>query len=258
MQCLASSPPPDRGSRHDGRGRRAWRLPRVAVAALCAALSVALSAPGALGAGAGFRDWISLRDQGVVKQDFDFSCGLAALATVLGQQLGIAVTEAELLQQLGLPAERLRGGSALSAEDVALINRGVSMATLSTLARGYSLAPVAVAVSMEQLAQLRVPAIAYVEVQGEPHFTVIRGLGPTGQVQVADPSWGNRLFSAQAFARLFVTDQAAGRGRLLLLSGAARAPQGAGFGITRGLPVLQSPPAPAALPALSPVGWLPR
>lgn len=203
-------------------------------------LHVLLLASLALGASAGeFSSWVELRDRGVVRQANDFSCGLAALATVLGQQFGIRATEAELLETLGLGPEQLAALEQLAPEDIERINRGVSMATLSQLAAGFGVHAVGVSVSMEQLMRLRTPAIAYVEAQGEAHFTVIRGIGGDGQVQLADPSWGNRLLSRHAFARMFL-DTETGRGKLLLLAGDADARSW--FGISRGLPVLQAPP----------------
>jgi predicted double-glycine peptidase len=203
-------------------------------------LHVLLLASLALGASADeFSSWVELRDRGVVRQANDFSCGLAALATVLGQQFGIRATEADLLETLGLGPKQLAAAEQLGPEAIERINRGVSMATLSELAAGFGVRALGVSVSMEQLTRLRAPAIAYIEAQGEAHFTVIRGIGGDGQVQLADPSWGNRLLSRQAFAHMFL-DAETGRGKLLLLASKDNARSW--FGISRGLPVLQAPP----------------
>jgi len=198
-----------------------------------------------------FSSWVALRDQGVVRQRYDFSCGLAALATLLGQQFGIATSETALLQRMGLGPERLASPDTLDTAAIERINRGVSMAGLAALADEFGLRALGVAVNMEQLRQLRVPAIAHVRAQGEPHFTVIRGIGRGGQVQVADPSWGNRLFSAADFAQMFL-DGGTGRGRLLLLSSPSPSPSRSApdagatgalpaFGVTRARPVVQHP-----------------
>ena len=34
------------------------------------------------------RSWKAMRDQGIVKQDLDYSCGAASIATLLNQQYG--------------------------------------------------------------------------------------------------------------------------------------------------------------------------
>ncbi|MFU8766006.1 MAG: hypothetical protein ACNA7T_15865, partial [Haliea sp.] len=44
-----------------------------------------------------FTNWVTLRDAGLVRQERDFSCGVAALATYLTYYLQHPVTEGELL-----------------------------------------------------------------------------------------------------------------------------------------------------------------
>ncbi len=44
------------------------------------------------------KSWKTLRDFQVVKQDLDYSCGAASLATVLNEHYGLSVTEEEILK----------------------------------------------------------------------------------------------------------------------------------------------------------------
>ena len=44
------------------------------------------------------KSWKTLRDNRIVKQDLDFSCGAAALATLLNEFYGQNVTEENLLK----------------------------------------------------------------------------------------------------------------------------------------------------------------
>lgn len=46
------------------------------------------------------RSWKTLRNQRVVKQNLDYSCGAASLATLLNEFYGQSLTEKELLQAL--------------------------------------------------------------------------------------------------------------------------------------------------------------
>lgn len=46
------------------------------------------------------KSWKDLRDTRVVKQDLDYSCGAASLATILNGFYGRSVTEAELLKAM--------------------------------------------------------------------------------------------------------------------------------------------------------------
>ena len=46
------------------------------------------------------KNWKSIRDEGIVKQNLDFSCGAAGLATILNQFYGQSISEQELLTVL--------------------------------------------------------------------------------------------------------------------------------------------------------------
>ncbi|MFN2289350.1 MAG: C39 family peptidase [Chromatocurvus sp.] len=171
-----------------------------------------------------FRDWKTRRDQGVVRQERDFSCGVAAMATLLTYYFERPVSEEQLLARLDLPdpdvlTDAISGAGVTQQERerlLALQERGVSLAMLAGLAREYGLVAKGIKISPALLSRLSVPAIAYVEPRGEPHFTLIRGVDGYGNVQVADPSWGNRRFPAADFARVFVPPGAVS-GRLLIV-----------------------------------------
>ena len=78
------------------------------------------------------RTMIDLRDEGLVRQRFDFSCGAAALATILRYGLGENVTERQILDELFdlLPEE----------EEAIRRSTGFSLLDLQRVAqaRGYS------------------------------------------------------------------------------------------------------------------------
>lgn len=218
-----------------------------------AVVSIALVGCVSVSAGAseetdrGFRHWTALRDQEVIRQEYDFSCGLAALATVLTYYFERPVTEAQLLDQLELPdsqslARQLEREGLPPTERErlqSLRESGVSLALLARLARTHGLRARGVSLRPAALSRLSMPAIAYVEPGGAPHFTLIRGVGQRGQVQVADPSWGNRLFTADDFARIFAPRGAQNGRLLLLLPGDAASPAGDWFRIDRPQPLLQ-------------------
>lgn len=163
-----------------------------------------------------FQDWLQLRDDGVVRQQRDFSCGLAALATLLELQFGLAVSEQSLLEELLLIDER----------DVA--NAGVSFAALVALANQRSIHGFGVSVNYTTLRKLRQPAIVALSVNGRDHFSVLKRIDETGNVWLADPSWGNRRLAEWQFAPMFLfpSDKGVGRnsgGRLLLFQATTQA-----------------------------------
>ena len=132
-----------------------------------------------------------LRDRYVVKQALDYSCGAAALATLLIFYYGDMTSEAEILtmlkdqltpEELAIKAER--GFSLLDLKKVAL-KKGYRAA-------GFKLTP-------QQLMRLVAPVIVFVEPQGYKHFSVLRGM-QHGMVYLADPARGNLRMRIDQFA----------------------------------------------------------
>lgn len=87
------------------------------------------------------KTWKDLRDEHIVKQDLDYSCGAASVATIMNGFYGLNVTEAALLDDM-------EADGAASFQD------------LAEVAQAYGLKGVGVALNFEQLRQLKVPAIA--------------------------------------------------------------------------------------------------
>jgi hypothetical protein len=142
-----------------------------------------------------------LRDQGLVKQRFDYSCGAAALATVLRYGFGEEVTERKILDELFdlLPEDqealrREEGFSLLDLQRVAQA-RGYK-------AQGFRLAP-------EFLAKLGGPVIVFIEPFGYKHFAILRGVRGD-RVYLADPSRGNIRMPAYRFLDSWLGDKGTG------------------------------------------------
>jgi len=149
-------------------------------------------------------DWLTLRDQAVERQQLDYSCGAAALATLLQVLLAVPVSEASLLavhyERVGHPLDATTAGSSGRGRDSA--SWYLSLADLSALAQGFGIDALALAVTPQRLADLRVPAIAYLVDGGQPHFVVLRGASLNGdRFALADPAWGNRSVRHADFLR---------------------------------------------------------
>lgn len=205
---------------------------------LLVAVGVLLPAAAARAEEGGFRNWVTLRDAGVVRQARDFSCGVAALATYLTHYLHHPVTEEDLLLLL----DRHGDDWALPAD---WREQGVSYAVLLELARYHGLQGVGMAVTPELLASLAVPAIVRLTVDGVGHFSVLRGIDQAGRVQLADPSWGNHRMRGDLFMTLWQdADRGGESGTLMLLrpvAGSPLQPDGAYFGVDDRQPLLRPP-----------------
>ncbi len=175
-----------------------WR----SAAACCAILALGLlgTSPSARAAsvdvGSGIRIDVplksmkDLRDKDLVKQRLDYSCGAAALATILRYGFGDEVTERDILidlfDLLSYEEEGLRrkeGFSLLDLQQVAQA-RGYK-------AQGFRLAP-------EHLPKLGGPVIVFIEPRGYKHFAVFRGV-KGDRIYLADPSRGNMRMPAYRF-----------------------------------------------------------
>ncbi|WP_162992177.1 C39 family peptidase [Neisseria meningitidis] len=142
------------------------------------------------------QSWKARRDFNIVKQDLDFSCGAASVATLLNNFYGQTLTEEEVLKKLD--KEQMRA----SFEDMRRI-----MPDLGFEAKGYAL-------SFEQLAQLQIPVIVYLKYRKDDHFSVLRGIdGNT--VSLADPSLGHVSMSRAQFLDAWQTREGNLAGKIL-------------------------------------------
>lgn len=133
------------------------------------------------------QDFRSRRFARTVRQRFDYSCGSAALATLLTYHYGMPTSEEEVLRDMMThgDAERIRsaGFSLLDMRDY-LARRGLR-------SNGYRL-------PLARLAQARIPGIALIDNNGYRHFVVVRGLSED-RVLIADPNLGTRTMPRVRF-----------------------------------------------------------
>ena len=134
-----------------------------------------------------------IRQEGVVIQKWDTSCGAAALATVLTYSLQDPVSERDVARGMLRMTEPLkvkyRGGFSLLDMKHFVELRGLK-------GNGFR------GMNFEQLLAYRgaiVPVLQY----GNPHFIVVRGLDSYGRVDIADPGFGNRTMSAEDFQAIW-------------------------------------------------------
>jgi len=151
----------------------------------------------------GVKSWKALRDERVVKQDWDHSCSAASLVTLLNEYYGQTVTEMDLLKVMDI------GDGRASFEDM---QRALSQ---------FGFRAIGVAASYDQLVKLTMPVIVYLEHRKTEHFSVLRGIDEK-TVWLADPSLGNRTYSRWQFmdmwkTRTGATENVELKGKILLM-----------------------------------------
>lgn len=138
------------------------------------------------------RSLLELRQQNVVIQKWDISCGAAALGTLLNHQHDDAVTEKEIARSL-----MKRDEYQLNPELVKL-KQGFSLLDLKRYVddRGY-LGTGFGKLTLEDI-EARAPIILALYIHGYSHFVVFRGRRGN-RVLLADPAWGNRTMTLDRF-----------------------------------------------------------
>jgi predicted double-glycine peptidase len=138
------------------------------------------------------RSFLEARQDKTVIQQWDISCGAAALATIITYQHDDPVTEKEVA------AGMLRRTSA----EVVRQRLGFSLLDLKQYAesRGY-VADGYGDLTIEDLLKFG-PTIVPVMIRGMSHFVVFRGM-QGDRVLLADPAWGNRTMKVDAFEALW-------------------------------------------------------
>lgn len=137
------------------------------------------------------KSWKETRFNATVRQQYDFSCGSAALATLLSHHYGYPVTEQVVFEQMFIqgdqPKIRQQGFSLLDMQRF-LAGRGFH-------ADGFEL-------PLEKLVEAKLPAIVLVSDKGYNHFVVIKGIAD-GRILLGDPSSGTRAMSIERFRQLW-------------------------------------------------------
>lgn len=126
-----------------------------------------------------------------IHQQYDFSCGSAALATLLTHHYNQPVTEAHVFEAMfrqGDQEKIKRAGFSLLDMKRYLESRGYQ-------ADGFE-------VTLDRLGEARVPAIALIRENGYSHFVVIKGLRED-KVLVGDPASGARAMTRAEFERVW-------------------------------------------------------
>jgi len=135
---------------------------------------------------------IEMRRQNVVVQQWDLSCGAAALTTLLNYQHNDFVTEKEVANALMNRPEYIK------TPDLVTIRQGFSLLDLKRYAdaRGYKGIGYG-KLTFDDLVK-KAPIIVPVNIFGYNHFVIFRGV-QGNRVLLADPAWGNRTMLAELF-----------------------------------------------------------
>lgn len=128
-----------------------------------------------------------------LRQQYDFSCGSAAVATLLTHQYGVPVNEAAVFQAMYERGDQAK----IRHEGFSLLDIKRYLAAHGFVADGFKL-------SLDKLAEAGLPAIVLINENGFHHFVVIKGMRE-GRVLIGDPATGTRAIDRTSFEGSWVS-----------------------------------------------------
>ncbi|MBV8260774.1 MAG: C39 family peptidase [Paraburkholderia sp.] len=130
-----------------------------------------------------------LRYRSIVSQQFDYSCGAAALATLLKYGYGIDIPEPELIRQMMV----------FSTPEV-VVKNGFSMLDMKKFVETIGLRGRGFRVNTDALYHLQIPVLVLMNIDGYEHFVIVKH-AENGRIFIADPALGNRIVAEDDFAK---------------------------------------------------------
>ena len=172
--------------------RKLLTLPLAGLMALAFAAEVAATSviPGAGGArfNVKVKSLVDMRFNKVVRQQYDLSCGAAALATLFKYYFGDDIGEQQIIDAI----KEFGDEEKIDKDGFSMLELKQFGDRAGYLAKGYRIKTV------EALSKIKVPLLTLTSTRGYNHFVVIKGIRD-GQVFIADPAFGNRSLSLDAF-----------------------------------------------------------
>lgn len=160
-------------------------------------LGCLLSAPCVAQPAVPVRSLYEQRTEHVILQQFDLSCGAAALATILKFQHGRDTTERQVA--LGL----INRDIYLTDPEVLRARQGFSLLDMNRYVQRLGYRGEALGGLTYADLQDRAPAIVPIRVYGYSHFVVYRG-ERGGNVLLGDPAYGNRTLPVDRFVEAWI------------------------------------------------------
>ncbi len=121
------------------------------------------------------------------RQQRDFSCGSAVLATLLTHHYAMPTTEDEVFRDMIASGDRIR----IERDGFSMLDMQRYLGSRGLRAAGYR-------IPLDRMQEVRVPAVALINRDGYRHFVVLRGV-EADRVLISDPSTGARTMRRDSF-----------------------------------------------------------
>lgn len=126
-----------------------------------------------------------------LRQQYDFSCGSATMATLLTYHYDHPVTEQEVFLAMYEQGDKEK----IRVEGFSMLDMKKYLDQNGFRAEGYR-------ASLDQLSKAGIPAIALIKEAGYNHFVLIKGIRD-GKLLIGDPAVGTRTISRTDFEKMW-------------------------------------------------------
>jgi len=137
------------------------------------------------------KSFVELRFKTVYKQRYDFSCGSAALASLLAFHYDNDVDEQSVFKEMYAAGDKEK----IHKQGFSLLDMKIYLDQRGYLSNGFK-------ISLDQLIKAEVPAITIINNNGYFHFIVIKGLNEQ-EVLIGDPAVGVKVIARDDFEKMW-------------------------------------------------------
>ncbi|WP_457569544.1 C39 family peptidase [Desulfurobacterium sp.] len=158
------------------------------------------------------KSFSEIRSENMVRQHYDYSCGTSSLATILRFFYLKPISESKILRWILIKKGLISANCPQKLEKCKfkkqlqkLENKDfmLSFWDLANFSKEIGFKPVALAVNIKTLLQLKVPVVVYIRPRKwDNHFSVYRGTDGKF-IYLADPSYGNIRVKSSKFKDIF-------------------------------------------------------
>ncbi|MGB9152669.1 MAG: C39 family peptidase [Alphaproteobacteria bacterium] len=139
----------------------------------------------------GVISWRDLPFQTVKHQAFDYSCGSAAVATLMTFAYGIPTSEQDVFKEMFAQGNQDK-----------IRKEGFSMLDMNRYLNAHGLESQGYKITEDAIEHYKLPVIALVNIKGYNHFVVVKAVD-SGRVLVGDPNIGNTEYTKDGFAKIW-------------------------------------------------------
>lgn len=132
------------------------------------------------------------RFMATLRQQYDFSCGSAAVATLLTHHYGYVITEMRVFEEMFANGDQEK-----------IRKEGFSLLDMKNFLESHGFQADGFQQPLDSLLKAGLPAIVLIGERGYLHFVVVKGL-LDGRILLGDPSTGTRAMSRRTFESVWV------------------------------------------------------